>query len=100
MTQTHKLYLSETDKKIAGVCGGIAERFDVDSTILRLAVVFLALVTAIFPVVITYFIAWVIIPNPPKTKREESTVHASSPPPAHHFSTRSPSPPPYPPGIH
>ena len=32
-----KLYRSVTDKKIAGVCGGIAEYFEVDSTIIRLA---------------------------------------------------------------
>lgn len=63
MKEIRRLYLSETDKKIAGVCGGIGERFEVDSTIVRLAAVFLALVTAIFPVVITYFIAWAIIPR-------------------------------------
>ncbi|WP_430748829.1 PspC domain-containing protein [Clostridium intestinale] len=31
-----KLYLSETDKKLSGVCGGIAEYFDIDSTLIRL----------------------------------------------------------------
>ena len=31
-----KLYLSDTDKKICGVCGGIAEYFDIDSTLVRL----------------------------------------------------------------
>lgn len=31
-----KLYLSQTDKKIFGVCGGIAEYFNIDSTIIRL----------------------------------------------------------------
>lgn len=32
-----KLYKSSTDKKIAGVCGGIAEYFNIDSTLVRLA---------------------------------------------------------------
>ncbi len=54
------------DKKIAGVCGGLAERFEIDSTLIRLLAVFLSLVTAIFPVVITYIIAWLIIPKHPK----------------------------------
>ncbi len=54
------------DKKIAGVCGGLAERFEIDSTLIRLLAVFLYLVTAIFPVVITYIIAWLIIPKHPK----------------------------------
>ena len=36
-----KLYRSSTDKKIAGVCGGIAEYMNVDSTIVRLIAVLL-----------------------------------------------------------
>ena len=61
-----KLYLSETDKKIAGVCGGIGERFEIDPTLIRLGVIFLALISAVFPVLITYIIAALIIPKPPK----------------------------------
>ena len=38
-----KLYKSSTDKKILGVCGGIAEYFEVDSTIIRIVAVLLAL---------------------------------------------------------
>ena len=36
-----KLYKSTTDRKIAGVCGGIAEYLNVDSTLVRLAAVVL-----------------------------------------------------------
>lgn len=36
-----KLYRSSTDKKIAGVCGGIAEYMNVDSTIVRLIAILL-----------------------------------------------------------
>ncbi len=61
-----KLHLSQTDKKIAGVCGGVAEVFEIDSTIVRLSVVFIALVTAIVPAIITYIVAAVIIPDGPK----------------------------------
>lgn len=38
-----KLYKSETDRKILGVCGGIADYFGIDSTIVRLIVVFITL---------------------------------------------------------
>lgn len=38
-----KLYRSTTDKKIAGVCGGIAQYFGIDSTIIRLAFVIFCL---------------------------------------------------------
>lgn len=36
-----KLYRSMDDKKIAGVCGGIAEYMNVDSTIVRLVAILL-----------------------------------------------------------
>lgn len=58
-----KLYLSETDKKIAGVCGGIAEYFGIDSTLVRLAWVLASIfLTAFIGGVIAYLIAWAIIP--------------------------------------
>jgi phage shock protein C len=57
-----KLYLSEVDKKIGGVCGGIAEYFSVDSTIIRLIWLLGSIFTAFFGGVIVYLIAWAIIP--------------------------------------
>ncbi len=60
-----KLYLSKTDKKIFGVCGGIGEAYDIDPTLIRLTLVFLCLATAILPLLITYIVAWVIIPKKP-----------------------------------
>jgi len=55
-----KLYRSRKDTKIAGVCGGIAEYFNVDSNIIRL----LAVLTIFFGGggIIAYIIAWIIIP--------------------------------------
>lgn len=38
-----KLYKSSTDKKISGVCGGIAEYFDIDPTLVRVIAVLLIL---------------------------------------------------------
>jgi phage shock protein C len=60
-----KLYLSKSDKKILGVCGGISEMTGIDSTLIRLALVFLCLVTAILPLLATYIIAGIIVPNKP-----------------------------------
>ena len=57
-----KLYRSETNKRIAGVCGGIGELMDVDPTIIRVAVVVLALATGIIPFIIGYIIAWLVFP--------------------------------------
>ncbi len=58
-----KLYRSSHDKMIAGICGGFAEMFSVDSTLIRLGVVFLGLITAIVPLAVVYVIAWIIIPE-------------------------------------
>ncbi len=59
-----KLYLSETDKKLCGVCGGIAEYFNIDSTLVRLLWVFLSIFTAGFPGILAYIIACMVIPKP------------------------------------
>ena len=61
-----KLHLSKTDRKILGVCGGIGETYDIDPTIIRIIAVFLCLSTGIVPLLVTYFIAWIIMPKAPK----------------------------------
>lgn len=58
-----KLTLSNTDKKISGVCGGIAEYLEVDSTLIRLGWVLLSIFSAGFPGIIAYVLAAVIIPK-------------------------------------
>jgi phage shock protein C len=58
-----RLFLSASDKKLGGVCGGIAEYMDIDPTIVRLLTVVLALFTAVIPVLIAYILAWIIIPR-------------------------------------
>lgn len=63
MGSNKKLYRSRTDKKLCGVCGGIAEYFDIDSTIIRLIVVVLALMGCVG--LVAYLIAALIIPNNP-----------------------------------
>ena len=60
-----RLYLSRTNRKIGGVCGGLGEYLDVDPTIVRLATVVLCLATAIFPFFVGYIIAWIIVPRSP-----------------------------------
>lgn len=61
-----RLARSETDKQIAGVCGGLAEFFGVDSTIVRLAAVIMAIYPgAIIGGVIAYLVAWFIMPARP-----------------------------------
>jgi phage shock protein C len=60
-----RLYRSRNEKMIAGICGGIAEYFDVDPTLVRVGTVIVGLLTAIFPLLLGYFICTIIIPEQP-----------------------------------
>lgn len=60
---TKKLYRSRADRKLAGVCAGLAEYFDVDPTIVRVLFVLLALAGG--PGLIFYIILALIIPEEP-----------------------------------
>ena len=59
---TKKLTRS-TNKVLAGVCGGIAEYFDVDPTLVRVAYVALTLFTAAFPGLLLYIIMLLLMPQ-------------------------------------
>lgn len=58
-----RLFRSETNKMLAGVCGGIGEYFNIDPTLIRLAWVILSIPTAIFGGLFAYIIAAIIIPR-------------------------------------
>ena len=61
MATGKRIYRSD-DRIIGGVCAGIAEYFDVDPTILRIAYVVLTIFTA-FCGIILYPFLWIIIPS-------------------------------------
>jgi len=60
-----KLYLSNTDKKIGGLCGGLGEYFDKDSTLFRVLFVLIT-VLSLGAGIIAYIAMWLIIPQKPK----------------------------------
>ena len=57
-----KLYRS-SNRILAGVCGGLAEYFDIDPTLIRVAYVVLSLFSAAFPGLLLYIILMILIPN-------------------------------------
>lgn len=57
-----KLYRSP-NRIIAGVCGGIADYFDVDPTLIRVIYMILSLFSAAFPGFLLYIILMIMIPN-------------------------------------
>jgi phage shock protein C len=66
-----KLYRSLTQKMVAGVCGGLAEYFDIDVSIIRLIFIAIALASALIPMFIFYIIAWIVIPTQPTPPPKE-----------------------------
>jgi phage shock protein C len=74
--QGRRLTRSATDKKIAGICGGLAEYFGVDATAIRVLWCVLSILCgAVVGGVIAYVFAWFIIPRP-------TVVFLSTPAPA------------------
>lgn len=64
-----QLLRSRTDRRIGGVCGGLAEYFSADPTIVRVAWVVLTIVPcAIVFGVIAYLVAWLVIPQAPEPR--------------------------------
>ena len=59
--RNEKFDLSETDKKIGGVCGGLAEYFGIDSLILRL--IFVALIIGWGTGLLLYILLWILAPK-------------------------------------
>jgi len=62
-SEIKRVYRSKKSKMLAGVCGGIAEYFDMDPVLVRLLFVLLALMG--FAGIILYLVAWLIIPENP-----------------------------------
>jgi phage shock protein C len=63
MAQTRKLYRSRTNRKLAGVCGGLAQYFNLDATLIRVLFVVLAVLGGSGLVI--YLAMWIIVPNEP-----------------------------------
>ena len=59
---TRRLTLSR-DRKIAGVCGGLAEYFGLDDTVVRVSYLLLTLFTTGFPGIMVYLVLWFTMPR-------------------------------------
>jgi phage shock protein PspC (stress-responsive transcriptional regulator) len=71
-----KLFRSETDKMIGGVCGGLAEYFNIDSTIVRL--IFVLIVVYGSTGLVLYIILWIVIPTQSTMDLSSEEVMASN----------------------
>lgn len=57
----HKKLTLSKDKKLLGVCGGIAEYFNIDASLVRIIVLLLILFSGIVPGVFVYFVVGLFI---------------------------------------
>jgi phage shock protein C len=72
MTNTKKLYRTRRDRVIAGVCGGLAEYFNIDVWIIRIIFIGLAFVHG--AALIAYIILSIVIPEKPSDQPEVITT--------------------------
>jgi len=60
---TRKLRKTPHDKMVAGVCGGIAEYFGIDATLVRVGYVILSVLSTGFPGLLVYIILAFVMPD-------------------------------------
>jgi phage shock protein C len=63
-----RLMRSRSDKKIAGVCAGLAQYFDLDVTLVRILSLFITFATGVCPGVVSYLLAWIMVPSEPELR--------------------------------
>ena len=63
MSTGKKLLRSRNDRWLAGICGGIADYFDVDSALVRLVYLLLTFFSAGFPGLMIYLVLWLVMPK-------------------------------------
>jgi phage shock protein C len=63
--ETKRLYRSNTNKVLAGICGGLGEYFNVDPALLRLFWLLVVIFSGVVPGVIAYFFAVLVVPKKP-----------------------------------
>ena len=63
---TPRLYRSRRHRMVAGVCGGLAERYDWDPSVVRLVFILASFLPIPTHMVLVYIIMWIVIPEAPE----------------------------------
>jgi phage shock protein C len=63
--QEKKMHRSTTNKMVAGICGGLADYFGLDASLMRIIFVVLALLGG--PGILLYIVLWIVLPEGPDT---------------------------------
>ena len=75
---TRRFYRSRNNRVLAGVCGGIAEYYGSDATAVRLLALVLGLFTGIFPMLVLYLVAAIVIPDHEGAPSDTDGAHVAS----------------------
>ena len=70
------LYRSNRSNMIAGVMGGIAERFGWNANLLRIIFVLVSVMSAAFPGILVYLVLWLVMPK--QHNHTEQTTYTSN----------------------
>jgi phage shock protein C len=64
MSEVRKLYRSRSNRMLAGVCGGLAQYFNIDPTLVRVLFVVLAVLGG--SGLLIYLVLWIVVPEEPQ----------------------------------
>jgi phage shock protein PspC (stress-responsive transcriptional regulator) len=65
VTARKRLMRPRANRKIAGVCAGLAEYFDLDTTLVRVLWLLITIFSAVVFGILAYFVAWIVMPEEP-----------------------------------
>ncbi|RMF67078.1 MAG: PspC domain-containing protein [Calditrichaeota bacterium] len=74
-----KLMRSSTDRMIGGVCGGLAEYFNIDPSLVRIGFALLTLAGGGFLGIVAYIVMLIVIPEEPVTQTPQPSGKTSEP---------------------
>ncbi|HET7442007.1 MAG TPA: PspC domain-containing protein [Terriglobales bacterium] len=75
--RTH-LVRSRVNRKIAGVCAGLADYAGMDATLMRLLWAIVAVLSGIVPGIVAYLVAWIVMPEQPESAPVAVNQHVTS----------------------
>ncbi len=80
VTARKRLVRPRAERKIAGVCAGLAEYFDLDITLVRVLWLIVTFFSGIIPGIVGYVVAWIVMPEEPEYATvPEAQQHATNP---------------------
>ncbi|MBY0538325.1 PspC domain-containing protein [Patescibacteria group bacterium] len=71
---TKRVYRDQETAVVAGVLSGLAQYFKQDPVVFRLVAIILLILTGVFPGVLFYIVAWLIVPRKPKMEADYTIV--------------------------